>query len=97
MRFPAAIIAAALAASWELPQSLLGLLFYLSQKRRGWVIAVERHRGRLMVQTPAAGISLGLFVFWCGESAHPAFVLDDRNRLHEFGHAVQSRYLGPLY
>jgi hypothetical protein len=82
---------------WELPQNLLGAANLGVQMATGNVRGVERDRGRLMIALTGDGaVSLGLFVFF---STHDnRFVpVGPENRDHEYGHAVQSRMLGPLY
>ncbi len=82
---------------WELPQDLLGLLVWLAVRKR--VMGRETEGGRILLRVPDFGLSLGNFVFWA--TADPAGFSEpsDRpdNRLHELGHASQSRRLGPLY
>lgn len=82
---------------WEAPQSLLGLLNLAVQRLLGNIEALEQRHGRVFVRLRGAGaVSLGYFVFW---STHDtAFVrVNPHNDLHEWGHAKQSRLLGPLY
>ncbi len=62
----------------------------------GRVVAVDRDRARLFVETRGLGVSLGWFVFWSRGFA-PGFASADQNRAHEYGHSVQSRRFGPLY
>jgi hypothetical protein len=81
---------------WELPQNVLGVLTYASERLRGRVVAVERAGERLVVETEGTAISLGHLVFWSRQSSR-WHDLDERNRLHELGHAKQSAMLGPLY
>ncbi len=79
--------------TWELPQTLLGLLVLGAVAARGAVLAFEWCYGRICVRTRATGVSLGALVFWFrGPQRDP----DDILR-HELGHCVQSRLLGPLY
>jgi hypothetical protein len=85
-----------LLAAWELPQNLLGAAVLGATLAAGRVVSLERDRGRLFVQTRGLGVSLGWFIFWSRGFA-PAFAAAHRNRDHEYGHSVQSRWLGPLY
>jgi len=82
---------------WELPQNLLGLLVWLAVRKR--VMGRETEGGRILLRVPDFGLSLGSFIFW--SMADPAAVskpsVRTDNSLHELGHAVQSRRLGPLY
>jgi hypothetical protein len=84
------------AVLWELPQNALGVLTFASERLRGRVVRVERVDGRFVVETTGTAISLGHLVFWSRRSSR-WHDLDERNRQHELGHAVQSRMLGPLY
>lgn len=82
---------------WEGPQSLLGLLNLGLQRLFGNVERIERRHDRSFVELRGAGaVSLGHFVFW--SRTDTAFVrVNPDNDLHEWGHARQSRLLGPLY
>ncbi len=90
------IMRAGLSFAWEAPQTLLGGALLAVEALRGRVIKIEREDGRLLVQSPGTGISLGHVVFWCRES-NRWHELDERNRAHELGHTKQSRLLGWLY
>ncbi|MCB9681547.1 MAG: hypothetical protein H6733_08770 [Alphaproteobacteria bacterium] len=81
---------------WELPQTTLGVLTYVGLRALGDLEEVEWTEGRVVVRCRSVGVSLGWFVFWTRQP-HPVFTHDDRIRAHELGHAVQSRWLGPLY
>ncbi len=83
--------------AWELPQSALGLANLCVQHATGNVAHVEVDRGRCVVELKRNGaVSLGHFVFWTRNTNR--FVrITAANRGHEFGHARQSRLLGPLY
>lgn len=85
-----------LLALWELPQNLLGGALLGVSYLRGGVSAIEVEHGRVFVQAPGVGISLGLFVFWF-DSGNRYFKPDPLMRRHEYGHTFQSRWLGPLY
>jgi hypothetical protein len=82
---------------WELPQNLLGLLVWLALRKR--ILSRETEDGRILLRVSDFGLSLGTFIFW--SMADPAVVSKPagrtNNRVHELGHAVQSRRLGPLY
>lgn len=91
----------ALGLAWELPQTSVGLAMLGAEVARGRVRSIEiadvpRAGTRVVCETDGAAISLGHVVFWCRES-NRWHELDERNRGHELGHAVQSRLLGPLY
>jgi len=74
---------------WQLPQNLLGLILLLIYRYRYlWL----EDRGRLYfvcVDFPS-GISLGRYIILKREDSSNTYN-------HEFGHSIQSRYLGPLY
>lgn len=82
---------------WEAPQTFLGVLnLGLELGRRG-VARVDRQDGRVFVELRGSrAISLGHFVFWSTIDA-PIVRVNPDNRRHEYGHALQSRLLGPLY
>ena len=72
---------------WQLPQNLLGLLLMLILQGE------TRHRlGSIRfyyLKTFPGGVTLGEYIF-VGRK-------QDLTVRHEFGHVMQSRYLGPLY
>ena len=74
--------------TWGLPQSLLGSLLFLKYykaphfKYKGAIVTYWPYRG---------GVSLGLFVFM-GKSRNQENLLK-----HEYGHTIQSLFLGPFY
>jgi hypothetical protein len=86
----------ALRLAWELPQSVLGASLFCIELAAGTLQRVEVEDGRLVIESRAVAVSLGLFVFWSRED-NRWFVLDEATRRHELGHAAQSRMLGPLY
>ena len=88
-------LAAALA--WEAPQTLLGAANLGMELARRGVARITREDGRVFVELRASrAVSLGHFVFW--STVDSAFVrVNPDNRRHEYGHALQSRLLGPLY
>ena len=83
--------------AWELPQNTLGLLLLALQHVRGHIAEVQFERERVMVEIRSAGaISLGAFVFFTTVD-NPYVPVGAENRDHEYGHSLQSRWLGPLY
>ena len=72
---------------WQLPQNLLGLLLMLILQGE------TRHRlGSIRfyyLKTFPGGVTLGEYIF--------VGTRQDLTVRHEFGHVMQSRYLGPLY
>lgn len=72
---------------WQLPQNLIGLLFLL------FIQGETKHKlGNIRffyAKTFPGGITLGEYI-----------IVGTKQQLivkHEFGHVLQSRYLGPLY
>jgi hypothetical protein len=90
------LIQRVLGALWELPQNALGAGVLVVTRALGRVQGLQRDRGRLFIETRGLGVSLGWFIFWSREFA-PGFASADKNRDHEYGHSVQSRWLGPAY
>lgn len=74
---------------WQLPQNLLGLILLLIYKREK---VYHKLNGRTFYYTTEmpSGISLGNYIIMNRE--------DKKDGMrHEYGHTIQSRYLGPLY
>lgn len=74
---------------WQLPQNLLGLILLLCYKREK---VYYRLNGRIFYFTNEipAGISLGKYIIMRREDK-------EEGMMHEYGHTVSSRRLGPLY
>lgn len=74
--------------TWELPQTLLGFILKLMYN----VHKVEEYNNIKLVylSTARIGISLGRYVL----VSKRASITTKR---HEYGHCIQSKYLGPLY
>lgn len=88
---------AALGLLWELPQTTLGAAVVATLGALGRIEEVRRARGRIFVRTDAGiGVSLGHVVL-VSTADSPFVPVGDENVDHEYGHAVQSRRLGPLY
>jgi hypothetical protein len=85
-----------LLAIWEAPQNLLGALLFAFAKLTGGVHHVAFEDERVIVESSSLGICLGLFVFYNG-GENRYFLADPLMRQHEYGHSIQSRYLGPTY
>jgi len=83
-------------AFWELPQDALGLVLLGAARAVGDVVALERDKGRLFIESRSLGVSLGYFVFW-SRGRNRYFRADELMKRHEYGHSFQSRWLGPLY
>jgi hypothetical protein len=82
---------------WEFPQNALGVGKLAFEGARRNVKRVELDRERILVELDGgAAVSLGLFVFWTRRDNRYVPV-GPENRDHEYGHTLQSRWLGPLY
>lgn len=91
------ILGVTLGVVWEAPQTILGLLNLGLELVRGGVASITREHGRIFVELRRSrAISLGHFVFWSAVDS-PIVRVNPGNKLHEYGHALQSRLLGPLY
>jgi hypothetical protein len=91
------VICARLASAvWELPQNLLGAIVFAAAWVRGGIRHIDVEAGRLVIEAPPLGISLGSFVFYNHEGSR-YFPPDPLMRQHELGHTYQSRWLGPFY
>lgn len=87
----------AASVAWEAPQTSLGAANLALQLVQRNVAAIRRERGRIFVELRGVGaVSLGHFVFW--GTVDSRFVrVNPSNKDHEYGHALQSRMLGPAY
>ena len=83
---------------WTLPQTVAGTCVYLAHQRcphyryHGTIVTVWNHHGK--------GMSMGPFIFTCPEKPEKPMSsakADPRLLVHEYGHALQSLILGPLY
>lgn len=75
---------------WQLPQHILALILLWVFRRRVTSIYRYEHVTVYRLSGTGWGVSLGRYVFldvW----------YSDLSVMHETGHSVQSRYLGPLY
>jgi hypothetical protein len=83
---------------WELPQTYLGLVISIFLGRPTLI-----YKGSFVTYSRGFGVSLGAFVFVIPAVVFEAAGYDDPNQeqtnglLHEHGHTIQSRLLGPLY
>lgn len=76
--------------TWGAGQTVMGLFFFLLNIKRPH----RFYRGCIETQWDAEkGLSLGLFIFTPLDKYENAAPI----RVHEYGHAVQSALLGPLY
>lgn len=77
---------------WQLPQNLIGVAFRLVLKNRTGVVVKTRGERYYIVSGFPGGISLGNTII-----VNLGFLEAEKTWDHEYGHALQSRYLGPLY
>ena len=80
--------------TWGLPQNLGGLLwflFYLRRPHRLWNGAVVT---RIRRKRFSGGFTLGIFIFLTEPLSEEA---EHDLLIHEYGHTVQSLYLGPFW
>lgn len=77
--------------TWGLPQTLLGAVLYLVYRK----CPHETFHGAVVTHWPKRGsLGVGMFLF-LGKHANPA--AGQQVLVHEYGHAVQSLILGPLF
>lgn len=75
--------------TWGLPQTLIGLGFFIANSKRHHRI----YRGCVDTQwNYHGGLSLGLFIFTPPDRQINAPLI----RVHEYGHCIQSLVLGPF-
>lgn len=75
---------------WQLPQNLIGLIWYFIVKDR--VVDIAKYKNYTVYTTNIKGaVSLGKYVFVTAGYRWKEIVL------HESGHVKQSLILGPLY
>lgn len=79
---------------WELPQNIIGIIIWLGIRHK--ITRVEIIHKRLFFNTHNFGISLGSFVFWSNSNNAIVPIAHD-NKVHEYGHTIQSLIFGPLY
>lgn len=74
--------------TWELPQTLLGFIMRMIYS----VDRIEEYNNIKLVylSTARIGISLGRYVLVSKYASNIT-------KKHEYGHCIQSKYLGPLY
>ena len=72
--------------TWGLPQTLIGVITYIICRKRPH----DRYRGTVVTYWNQRGsMGVGMFLFLGCD--------DPEVRVHEYGHAVQSMILGPLF
>lgn len=75
---------------WQLPQNILGLLYIFVSEGVYQYCSDDVHI--FTTESKYGSVSLGNFVFVSVRSSDLQYTL-----AHEMGHAIQSKYLGPLY
>lgn len=75
---------------WQLPQNLLGLLVILIFRAKRVSDIYTLYFTLWSVKIPGFGISLGSYIIMSLPCSYSDFI-------HEYGHGIQSRWLGPLY
>ncbi len=81
---------------WEFPQNLLGLLCMIWLALSKSIECVSFEKRRIFMKVRGFAVSLGIFIFWSSvDNKH--IPISKQNKLHEYGHSIQSRMLGPLY
>ena len=87
---------------WQLPQNLLGLLLALlcdpvthtmNLGKHRWTEVLVNYTGWMRRGDSTYGVSLGRYIF-LDEHKNSDDMTSER---HEYGHSMQSLYLGPLY
>lgn len=79
---------------WELPQNIIGIVLYFLVKGR--IKKKEIIKKHIFCKVTGFAISLGEFIFWTDDK-NLIIELKQPNKVHEYGHAIQSKLLGPLY
>lgn len=76
---------------WQLPQIIVGWIYYTYLLDKGMILAVEEYNGiRVYTKQPPGCVSLGSYIFISYRATRNAM-------MHEYGHVKQSLMLGPLY
>ena len=76
---------------WQLPQNIAGLILLLYFRKERKVLEYEGIRYYVVPKMQGA-VTLGQYIFLA-----PYYATDTETFVHEFGHTIQSKYLGPLY
>jgi hypothetical protein len=89
------IIVEVLKILWQLPQVILGaaVMAWFSRGKGRFIFSVYPYHGAVLIQLKAtsfSGLCLGPFCFLNSRYPEPEM-------FHEYGHSLQSLYLGPLY
>lgn len=78
---------------WSQPQTVFGCVLYHLVDALNAYVNKKRYKEARVIYLPVQewGVSLGPYIFLSEDN-----VLD-RDLRHEYGHTIQSYYLGPLY
>lgn len=81
--------------TWGLPQSLVGFIVFLTQIKKPHYT----YRGAVVTNWHGHGgsVSLGMFLFIDIAHDRPETPYEKDLLLHEYGHTIQSLFLGPLF
>ncbi len=84
----------ALQWTWGLMQNLTALILWAFLRLRyGQMKSIPFHGARLIFWPLRGSMALGQFIFF----GHRGCSDEEEIRVHEYGHTVQSAFLGPLY
>ena len=77
---------------WQLPQELLGFLYYMYLRNKGEILGIYTFQGAVVIikRTSCDSVTLGQHIFLSPRAT-------DSTIKHEYGHTRQSLMLGPLY
>lgn len=77
---------------WQLPQELLGFIYYMYLKNKEEILDICTFQGAVVFikKTPNGSVTLGQHIFLSSRAT-------DITVKHEYGHTRQSLMLGPLY
>ena len=79
---------------WQLPQNLIGLLIKITCKTPLYTTYKE---AKVYTWKLRGGISLGQYIFLPYKDENPENFYVQQTIKHEYGHCVQSKYLGWFY
>lgn len=76
---------------WQLPQIIIGWIYYTYLSDKGMILAIEEYKGiRVYTKQSKGCVSLGNVIFVSEYTSRDVIK-------HEYGHIKQSLMLGPLY
>lgn len=77
---------------WQLPQELLGFLYYMYLRNKGEILGIHTFQGAVVIikRTSCDSVTLGQHIFLSPRATGNTIK-------HEYGHTRQSLILGPLY